>query len=83
MANSFEKNQAIKTPVGSYFTPNPLGNEGKVAFVYPGSATAYTGLGKDIFQLFPELLTKYESQVGISIGISMVRLFISKIEKCR
>jgi PfaB family protein len=64
LAISFEKNQPLKTPVGSYFTPNPLGHEGKVAFVYPGSATAYTGLGKDIFQLFPELLTRYENQVG-------------------
>jgi acyl transferase domain-containing protein len=55
LALSFQKNQALKTPMGSYFTPSPLGHEGKVAFVYPGSATAYTGLGKDSFQLFPEL----------------------------
>jgi PfaB family protein len=63
LALSFQKNQALKTPMGSYFTPSPLGHEGKVAFVYPGSATAYTGLGKDSFQLFPELLTRYENRV--------------------
>jgi len=61
---SFINKQDLKTPRGSYFTPNPLGKQGKVAFVYPGSATAYTNLGKDSFQLFPELQTKYESQVG-------------------
>jgi PfaB family protein len=60
---SFQKNLELKTPIGSYFTPIPLGDKGKVAFVYPGSATAYTGLGKDCFQLFPELLTRYENRV--------------------
>ncbi|MFT6807303.1 MAG: PfaB family protein [Saprospiraceae bacterium] len=64
LAASFQHNRALKTPSGSYFTPSPLGHEGKVAFVYPGSATAYTGLGKDSFQLFPELMTRYENLVG-------------------
>ena len=32
-----------------------MGKKGKVAFVYPGSATAYQGLGQDLFQLFPQL----------------------------
>jgi PfaB family protein len=64
LASSFQKNKPLKTPTGSYFTPNPLGHEGKVAFVYPGSATAYTGLGKDVFQLFPDVLTRYENLVG-------------------
>lgn len=64
LALSFQKNQPLKTPLGSYFTPKPLGQEGKIAFVYPGSATAYTGLGQDIFQLFPDLLTRYENLVG-------------------
>ena len=64
LANSFKKKQVLKTPSGSYFTANPLGHDGKVAFVYPGSATAYTGLGKDSFQLFPDLLTHYENLVG-------------------
>ncbi len=61
---AFENKATLKTPNGSYFTTNPLGHEGKVAFVYPGSATAYTGLGKDSFQLFPELMDTYEEMVG-------------------
>ncbi|MFK8056363.1 MAG: PfaB family protein [Saprospiraceae bacterium] len=64
LSDSFQKNKVLKTPTGSYFTPTPLGPERKVAFVYPGSATAYTSLGRDIFQLFPELLTRYEKKVG-------------------
>jgi PfaB family protein len=63
IVSSFKENKTLKTPRGSYFTPNPLAKKGKVAFVYPGSATAYTGLGQDLFQLFPDLLTKYEEMM--------------------
>ncbi|MEO0898368.1 MAG: PfaB family protein, partial [Bacteroidota bacterium] len=62
---AFQKGIELKTPKGSYFTPTPLVQQGgKVAFVYPGSATAYTGLGQDLFQLFPELLQRYEELLG-------------------
>ncbi|GAB5552552.1 MAG: hypothetical protein Sapg2KO_21430 [Saprospiraceae bacterium] len=64
LPRSFQKSQQLKTPMGSYFTPQPLGSQGKIALVYPGSATTYTGLGKDVFQLFPELLTRYEDSLG-------------------
>ncbi|MEM1323678.1 MAG: PfaB family protein, partial [Bacteroidota bacterium] len=65
ITNAIEKGVNLKTPKGSYFTPNPLVQQGgKVAFVYPGSATAYTGLGQDLFQLFPDLLTHYEGLLG-------------------
>ncbi|MEM6320431.1 MAG: beta-ketoacyl synthase N-terminal-like domain-containing protein, partial [Bacteroidota bacterium] len=59
LSTAFKNGKAIKTPKGSYFTPNPLGKTGKVAFVYPGSATAYEGLGRDLFQLFPSLFERY------------------------
>lgn len=42
-----------KTPLGSYFTARPLGKEGGVAFVYPGAFTAYVGMARDIYHLFP------------------------------
>jgi PfaB family protein len=58
------ENRPLKTPRGSYFTPQPLGDQGKVAFVYPGSATAYRGLGQDIFQLFPQLHTHFEGKLA-------------------
>src|SRR5690606_21731082 len=45
----------IKTPKGSYFTTEPLGEEGKLAFVFPGLGSSYIGLGQKIFQLFPSI----------------------------
>ena len=60
---SFASGQPLHTPRGSYFTPAPLGERGKVAFVYPGSATAYAGLGADLFQMFPQLLTHFAEQL--------------------
>ncbi|MCB0580281.1 MAG: PfaB family protein [Phaeodactylibacter sp.] len=60
---SFQNQKALKTPGGSYFTPHPLGNSGKVAFVYPGSSTAYPHLGQDLFQLFPQLFPHFESKL--------------------
>ena len=60
---SLKSQQVLKTPRGSYFTPNPLGKKGKVAFVYPGSSTAFTGLGQDLFQLFPQLYAHFEKML--------------------
>lgn len=44
-----------QTPVGSYFTPNPQGQSGKVAYVYPSAYNAHLGLAQDLFRLFPNL----------------------------
>lgn len=63
LSDAIAKKKEIKTPKGSYFSGNPLGTKGKVAFVYPGSAAAYTGLGQDVFQLFPQLHTHFEQKV--------------------
>jgi PfaB family protein len=52
---AFETGKDWQTPAGSYFTANPLGAKGKVAFVYPGSFSAYLGLGRNLFRLFPQL----------------------------
>ncbi len=67
---SIEDSQAkheIKTPKGSYFTLEPLGEEGKVAFVFPGLGSSYMGLGQKIFQLFPGVFKesyRFTSNVG-------------------
>jgi PfaB family protein len=45
-----------QTPAGSYFTANPVGNKGSVAFVYPGAFNSYPGLGQDWMHLFPSAL---------------------------
>jgi len=54
-----------QSPQGSYFTATPMGKEGKLAFVYPGAFNSYIGMGKDIFQLYPEiydLIASYTSR---------------------
>lgn len=63
IAQAINEQKSLKTPKGSYFTGNPLAKKGKVAFVYPGSAASYRGLGQDIFQLFPDLHEHFEERV--------------------
>ncbi len=45
-----------KTPLGSYFSPQPQGQCGGVAFVYPGAFTSYMGLIDSINRLFPRVM---------------------------
>ncbi len=52
---AFQTNNEWSTPGGSYFTPNPLGKEGKIAFVYPGAFTSYLNQFRDNWRLFPAL----------------------------
>lgn len=63
IAQAFSQQKNLKTPKGSFFTPVPLGKSAPITFVYPGSATAYQGLGSTVFQLFPQLLTHFEGLV--------------------
>lgn len=52
------------TPAGSFFTPSPIGPDGKVALVYPGAFNSYPGLGADLFRAFPGLLDRFERQAA-------------------
>ena len=63
LESSFAKNIDIKLPSGSFFSPNPSADKGDLAFVYPGSATSYEGLGQDLFQFFPNLLSDFENRI--------------------
>lgn len=56
VTKAFETGKDWQTPVGSYFTANPQGKKGKLAYVYPGAYNAHLGLGKDLFRLFPNLI---------------------------
>ncbi len=56
---AFANGKDLRTPKGSFFTAGPLGQEGKVAFVYPGVGSAYVGLGHSLFHLFPELFDRF------------------------
>lgn len=66
---AFETGGEWKTPVGSYFSANPLGKKGKVAFVYPGAYSSYVGIAQHLFRLFPKIL---DSSVIKSINSSRV-----------
>ena len=68
---AFKDNEDWSSEGGSYFTPEPLGCDGKIAFVYPGGFNSYIGLGRNLFQLFPEVYEKagdYTSQLGDLLG---------------
>ncbi|WP_301184466.1 beta-ketoacyl synthase N-terminal-like domain-containing protein, partial [Streptomyces sp. NL15-2K] len=52
------------TPAGSFFTPRPIGPDGRVALVYPGAFNSYPGLGADLFRTFPALLDRFERQAA-------------------
>jgi len=61
---AFEKQLDWQTPLGSFFTPHPLGAEGKVSFVYPGAFNSYPGVGCDLFYLFPNLYDHISGLTG-------------------
>ncbi len=64
---AFEKTSDWQTPLGSFFTPRPLGKEGKVCFVYPGAFNSYPGVGRDLFYLYPGLYDQL-SEISGDIG---------------
>jgi len=59
-----EKQADWQTPLGSYYTPQPLGESGEVAFVYPGAFNSYLGVGRDLFYLFPNLYDRLDRMTG-------------------
>lgn len=55
ITKAFNTGEDWLTPQGSYFTPNPLGSSGGVAYVYPPALSSYIGIGRDLFRLFPQV----------------------------
>jgi PfaB family protein len=39
-----------------FYTSRPLGSEGRIAFVFPGSGNHYPGMGMELFGRWPEIL---------------------------
>ncbi|MBW2568431.1 MAG: type I polyketide synthase [Deltaproteobacteria bacterium] len=47
---------------GISYSSNPLGNSGKIAFVFPGSGNHYVGMGRDIAVQWPEILRNMDAE---------------------
>jgi PfaB family protein len=47
---------------GVNYSPTPLGREGELAFVFPGSGNHYLGMGRDIGLHWPEILREMDAQ---------------------
>ena len=63
--NAFDKGTDWQTPIGSYFTPKPLGKEGEIAYVYPAAVNSYVGIGRNLFRLFPKVFDDFNSQKSL------------------
>ncbi|MFA7403965.1 MAG: beta-ketoacyl synthase N-terminal-like domain-containing protein, partial [Pelobacteraceae bacterium] len=45
-----------------FYTENPLGTDGKIAFVFPGSGNHYAGMGMELFSRWPEILRRQDGE---------------------
>ena len=61
VTTAFEAGREWKTPKGSYFSPEPVGDGDNVCFLYPGIGATYVGLGRDLFQLFPAIYAQIDT----------------------
>ncbi|MFO7943282.1 MAG: hypothetical protein R6U51_03135, partial [Anaerolineales bacterium] len=74
MNKAFATGMVWRTPRGSYFTPNPLGDHG-IAFVYPGAFNSYPGMGRELFSAFPYLYKGIQSLTS-DISHSLAERFL-------
>ncbi len=51
----------ISDPRGIYFSQEPLGSQGKVAFLFPGQGSQYPHMLQDLLIYFPEMQEVFES----------------------
>jgi len=59
LADSPQKTAGIG---GINYSPNPLGQKGEPAFVFPGSGNHYLGMGRDIGVHWPEILRSMDAK---------------------
>ncbi|BAZ39247.1 beta-ketoacyl synthase HglC [Calothrix sp. NIES-4101] len=55
ITKAFTTGEDWLTPLGSYFTPKPLGKDSQVAYIYPAAVNSYIGIGRNLFRLFPRV----------------------------
>jgi len=59
---SSQTQQNMNGPGGVSYVPSPLGSDGSVALVFPGSGNHYVGMGKSIGVLWPEILRTMDAE---------------------
>jgi PfaB family protein len=52
----------IEGSSGVHYAPHPLGRQGQLAFVFPGSGSHYIGMGRDIGVHWPEILRQTDAR---------------------
>ena len=52
----------IKGNSGIGFSPHPIGKQGQLAFVFPGSGSHYIGMGRNIGVHWPEILRQMDAR---------------------
>ncbi|MHB8709275.1 MAG: beta-ketoacyl synthase N-terminal-like domain-containing protein, partial [Desulfuromonadales bacterium] len=45
-----------------FYSSQPLGPDGKIAFVFPGSGNHYAGMGMELFSRWPEILRRQDRE---------------------
>ncbi len=56
------KERKINGPFGIKYNPEPVGESGDIAFVFPGSGNHYVGMGRKIGVTWPEILRKMDAE---------------------
>ncbi|NME72105.1 beta-ketoacyl synthase N-terminal-like domain-containing protein [Flammeovirga aprica] len=64
MKDAYKGKKALQMPTGSYYNPNPISKDAKVAMMYPGSGAAYQGFGASLLQMFPSLYDHIKNSVN-------------------
>ena len=59
-----DSSMSISGSGGYGYATNPIGHNGKIAFVFPGSGNHYVGMGKDIGVLWPEVFRDLEEKTA-------------------
>jgi len=67
---AFADNCDWKTPKGSYLAVNPGQPSTKICFLYPGIGASYIGMGRAVFQLFPQIYSAV-SALSDSLGATL------------
>jgi len=52
----------INGPDGIRYSPHPMGSEGDIAFVFPGSGNHYVGMGREAGVNWPEILRQMDAE---------------------